>query len=213
MHTPYRIECPACATHFDAAAAAWCGCDGGLRSPLCPICRSCLCRTPAAFKRRFWTAAPDTLREDPRRFSAQSTGSTLLLLDAVPALENAPLVLVVDDEEGVRSMIASFTSHLGYRVMTSDDPQHAYFTAQQHRPRAVVTDALMPGMDGRELCRRLKDSPIGGGLKVILMTSLYTARRYRTEATNVFRADDYLIKPVPFSTLAGVLARLVPLPD
>jgi len=65
-------------------------------------------------------------------------------------------------------------------------------------------------MDGRELCRRLKEAH-GDQIKVILMTSLYTANHYRTEARHVFKVDEYLAKPLRYDELRAALQRAAPL--
>jgi YesN/AraC family two-component response regulator len=79
----------------------------------------------------------------------------------------------------------------------------------QHPPRLVITDALMPKMDGRELCRQIKDLDLG--VKVIIMTSLYTAPHYKYEAYKQFHADGYLPKPIDFEELHKMMERLCPL--
>jgi CheY-like chemotaxis protein len=73
----------------------------------------------------------------------------------------------------------------------------------------ILTDALMPKMDGRELCRRLKEAH--PQLKVVLMTSLNTASHYRTEAGHVFKIDEYLAKPLRYGELRAALQRVAPL--
>jgi CheY-like chemotaxis protein len=73
----------------------------------------------------------------------------------------------------------------------------------------VLTNALMPRMDGRELCRRLKEAH-GNQIKVILMTSLYTASHYRREARSVFKVDEYLAKPLRYDDLRDALQRVAP---
>jgi CheY-like chemotaxis protein len=65
----------------------------------------------------------------------------------------------------------------------------------------------MPRLDGREMCLRLKNNPFTSKLKVVIMTAVYTAARYRSEAFREFHADDYLSKPLDFRELRGVLAR------
>ena len=75
----------------------------------------------------------------------------------------------------------------------------------------VLTDALMPKMDGRELSRQLKETH-GNRIKVILMTSLYKSPRYRNEAQHVFKVDEYLVKPLNYDELRDALRRVAPLP-
>jgi CheY-like chemotaxis protein len=77
----------------------------------------------------------------------------------------------------------------------------------RYQPDLVLTDAFMPRVDGREMCGRLKSNPATSGLKVIIMTALYTAARYRSEAFRDFHADDYLSKPLEFKDLRAVLQK------
>ena len=74
----------------------------------------------------------------------------------------------------------------------------------------ILTDALMPKMDGREMCRRIKER-FGAKKKVIVMTSVYKSRQSRSEAIDAFGADDFITKPLDFAHLAQVVTRLVPL--
>jgi len=81
--------------------------------------------------------------------------------------------------------------------------------ARAVHPDLLLTDALMPKMDGREVCKRLKSDPQTSSIKVIIMTSAYTASRYKTEAMAAYRADGYLNKPVDFKLLNDLLGKLV----
>jgi CheY-like chemotaxis protein len=84
--------------------------------------------------------------------------------------------------------------------------------AKKYRPEVILTDALMPRLEGREMCRRLKDDPETRDIKVIIMTSLYKGQRYRGEAMSNFGADGYLAKPLDPELLATTLRALAPTP-
>jgi CheY-like chemotaxis protein len=60
----------------------------------------------------------------------------------------------------------------------------------------VLTDALLPKLDGREIALRLKSDPATRAIKVVVMTALYKGTRYRIEAINSFGVDEYIEKPV-----------------
>jgi len=79
--------------------------------------------------------------------------------------------------------------------------------AKRYRPDLVLSDALMPQMDGREMCRRIKEDPETAGAKTIVMTGLYTAVKYRTEAHKAYKVDDYLTKPLDFALLREMLQK------
>ncbi len=204
-------KCHLCAQIYQAFQAAWCSCDRLTRSLVCPFCQHCFCDASASYRRLFWSSVPVELRQDPRRFAADKSGFHTGASARTPAW-NAPVVVIVDDEEAVRSLVACHVEGLGYRTRVTCDPHDALELAQARDVRVLITDALMPRMDGRELCRRLKQTRSGAEKKAIVMTSLYTARRFRTEAFQQFGVDEYLSKPLDLSILSRALARFAPLP-
>lgn len=207
----FTVACHQCDTKFDAAAASWCRCEGKLRTLVCPHCSACFCRATPRYKKTFWEKAPRSLRENTNRFHigdgsvAGGRPEGVVAGALVP-----PHVLVVDDEEDMRSLVACYVEQMGYAATTAAGPSEALEILASGIPfHVVITDALMPGMDGRELCQKVKAEY--DGIKVILMTSLYTANRYRTEARYRFGVDEYLAKPLHFSVLKAALDRVCPL--
>lgn len=196
--------CYHCYSKFDETKPHWCDCVRPLRTLVCPACHRCFCTAPLPYKRGFWAAVPRALREAPERFSHDAA--------ACPASDAlAPVVLVVDDDEAMRSLVACRIRQIGYRAVTTGDPHHALMMARSREVAVVLTDALMPHMDGRELCRRLKATEEGAAKKVIVMTSLYRARRYADEAVLHYNADGYITKPIDFARLTTLLGGLAPL--
>ncbi|HEX3582875.1 MAG TPA: response regulator [Thermoanaerobaculia bacterium] len=197
--------CFHCYAKFDDANLKWCDCVRPLRTLVCPSCHRCFCTAPLPYKRAFWDTATRSLKEAPERFSH----------DAVPAYPAAgtlaPVVLVVDDDEAIRSLVACRIRQLGYRVATTSEPQHALMMARSREVAIVLTDALMPQMDGRELCLRIKSTDEGASKKVVVMTSLYRARRYADEAVLRYSADAYITKPIDFLRLGDLLGSLAPI--
>jgi CheY-like chemotaxis protein len=57
-------------------------------------------------------------------------------------------------------------------------------------PDLILSDALMPRVDSREMCRLLKEDPMTSSVKAIIMTGLYTDRKYRNEALDYLKVDD-----------------------
>jgi CheY-like chemotaxis protein len=210
----YVVKCWKCDSRFDAAASPWCSCDSKLRTLKCLGCASCFCLAPFPYKQKFWTDAPKTVREQSQRFRLPSPPPPIAPdpeLTAQPATSSRrPHVLIVDDEEPIRSLAACYVEQLGYEVTTISNPEEAILFTESGSFDVVLTDALMPNMDGRELCRRLK-AVHGDRLKVVLMTSLYTARHFRTEARHVFKVDEHLAKPLRYTELRDALERVAPL--
>jgi CheY-like chemotaxis protein len=175
----YVVACWKCTQKFDAGSARWCKTDTKLRTLDCPHCGSCFCQAPFPYRRSFWNDAPKSLREHPSRF--RLVGHDIVpgvVLDSPAVVEASPYqphILIVDDEEPIRSLAACYVEQIGYKVTTVETPEEALVLTDSISFDAVLTDALMPKIDGRELCRRLKEK-YGDQYKVILMTSLYTAQ-------------------------------------
>lgn len=126
-----------------------------------------------------------------------------------PRSAKRPLILVADDERVILRLASKLLHDMGYTVLTARDGAQALKMAREHLPDLLLTDALMPKMDGREVCKQLKSSPKTSGIKVIVMTSAYTAPKYKTEALSAYRADEYVNKPVDFNLLSALLKKLL----
>ncbi|MBI5929333.1 MAG: response regulator transcription factor [Chloroflexi bacterium] len=106
-------------------------------------------------------------------------------------MDTKPKILLVDDEEAIRSNLASFFGRSGFAVEIATDGQEALDKTSHFEPNLIVMDVLMPNIDGREALRRLRQS--GNWTPVILLTRVgeSTERAMALEEG----ADDYLNKP------------------
>jgi cyclic di-GMP phosphodiesterase len=106
----------------------------------------------------------------------------------------APLVLVVDDGETNRALVDAFLSDLDCRLQSAEDGPSALAAIENEMPDLVLLDVQMPGMDGYEVCRRIKAQPRGRLLPVVMLTALGDSndRVLALEAG----ADDFMSKPV-----------------
>jgi two-component system cell cycle response regulator len=103
-------------------------------------------------------------------------------------------ILVVDDiEANVRLLEAKLTAEY-YDVMTAYDGPTALALAAAECPDIILLDVMMPGMDGFEVCRRLKDDPITRHIPVVLVTAL-DGRQDRINGLEA-GADEFLNKPI-----------------
>lgn len=195
----YVVACHHCGHVADAAQSQLCNCLGKERTPVCPHCGQCLCKLPAAQRAEFWRQAPAALklRRKPQRSAVPLS----------PASVFSPVVLLVDDDEEIRLIGEQVIEKLGYACLTADRAETALAILETVQPRVVITDALMPKVDGRQLCRLIKMS---SDAKVVIMTSLYTGIRYKNEAHKEFGADEYLAKPIDFAQLQATLERFIP---
>ena len=119
---------------------------------------------------------------------------------------NLPLVLTVEDQADIRNFI---TEHLKdyFRILEADNGQDGYELAIKCLPDLVITDLVMPGMDGIELCRKLKTAEHTGHIPVIMLTAR-TGTEERLESLET-GADQYLTKPFQMRELLLLVRKLI----
>lgn len=116
-------------------------------------------------------------------------------------------MLVVDDAPVNVALLEHLLSRDGHTVLTAADGLEALSIIERERPEVVLTDVVMPGIDGYELCRAIKSNPTTRLTPVVLVTSLQS-RDERLKGINA-GADDFLIKPVnPHEVCARVRSLL-----
>jgi DNA-binding response OmpR family regulator len=119
----------------------------------------------------------------------------------------APTILVADDEEDLRELVAYRLTRSGYEVIAAADGQEALQLARERPPDLMVLDVMMPRLDGYELTRRVRAEESLRSVPVILLT----ARSQESDVSRGFEvgADDYLKKPFsPDELVARVRAVL-----
>ncbi len=117
------------------------------------------------------------------------------------------LILVVDDESSIRSVMARILRAEGYDVVTEVDGVGALDSVRLLRPDVVLLDLMMPGMDGFEVCRRLRADPETRLTPVLLLTGL-SAVHDRVRGLDA-GADDFLSKPPETPELLARVRSLV----
>lgn len=122
--------------------------------------------------------------------------------------ESKVTILVVDDEAAFRTMIAAVLADAGYEVLSASAGHEAVEIVKRRYVDAAVLDLIMPGMDGRELMKRLHSSI--PGLPVIFLTA-YGSIPSAVEAIKE-GASDYLTKPLPhIDDLVVTVGRVIDL--
>ena len=116
-----------------------------------------------------------------------------LAVSGVAARPPSATVLVVDDEPYNLEVIQHFLQVEGFRVQTADDGQAALEAVRDFPPDLILLDVKMPGLDGFEVCRRLKAEPGTAFIPVVILTALKgTQERLRGAEAG---ADEFLSKP------------------
>jgi CheY-like chemotaxis protein len=118
-------------------------------------------------------------------------------------LADKQAVLVVDDDEAVRELVAIILGEEGYAVRTAASGSEALSVAQQEQPAVVLMDVNMPGLDGLSACRRLRADERLAALPVVLMSSQPIPR----DELRRCRADNFLPKPFDITELVDEVER------
>lgn len=114
-------------------------------------------------------------------------------------------VLVVDDDSEIREIVAGTLRRDGYTVMEAGDGPTALDTASRLLPDLVVLDMTLPGMDGVEVARRLKATPMLAAIPVLALSAL-TQQTVRERALAA-GCERYLTKPCPPAALRDAVAE------
>jgi two-component system, OmpR family, response regulator MprA len=113
-------------------------------------------------------------------------------------------ILVVDDDRRITSMLSRALRAEGYEVRTANDGSEGLVRVRERQPDLVVLDLLMPGVDGIEVCRRLREE---SDLPILILTAKdETEDRVHGLDTG---ADDYLVKPFALDELLARVRALL----
>ena len=107
--------------------------------------------------------------------------------------DDRPVVLVADDDDDIRDLVAFRLDRAGYEVLRAGDGQQALDLAREHHPDLAVLDVMMPKLTGYDVTRELRADTATSRIPVILLT----ARVQEADVARGFEAgaDDYVKKP------------------
>jgi CheY-like chemotaxis protein len=115
-------------------------------------------------------------------------------------------IVVVDDDQVTLTMLLGLLIRAGYRVFTASDGETALEMISAERPGLVITDFLIPKMDGLALCSRIKADPGLARIPVVIMTAFKNAA-VRFQAREC-KADGFVEKPLVMKDLLDLVAKL-----
>ncbi|QOL49211.1 response regulator [Massilia litorea] len=121
-----------------------------------------------------------------------------------------PAVLLIEDNEDGREMMATMLDVYGYPVLQSADGLDGVALATAHLPNVALVDIGLPGIDGYEVARRLRANPATSAMRLIALTGYGLAEDQRRVLEAGF--DMHLVKPVDIAQLLGALGEPAPLP-
>ena len=120
---------------------------------------------------------------------------------------NNKTILVVDDEPDIRELISYNLTREGYRVIAFPDPVLSLTYLEHNSPDIILSDWLMPGMDGLEFCRRLKMNGKMQNITIIMISC-------RSDEDEIYSAlnlgiNHYMVKPFIINDLTNKIKSII----
>ena len=118
-----------------------------------------------------------------------------------------PTILVVDDEEDIVELVELNIAREGYRVLACGTGEQALQIARSKLPDLIILDLMLPGIDGLEVCRRLKSHPKTEQIPIVILSA-------KGEEADIVTglelgADDYITKPFSGKVMAARVRRIL----
>ncbi|NMB68133.1 MAG: response regulator transcription factor [Chloroflexi bacterium] len=113
-------------------------------------------------------------------------------------------ILIIEDDEAILRVLRRALAYEGYRVDTAPDGESGLNQARDYHPDLVILDWMLPGMDGLEVCQRLR---AGGSVPVLMLTAKDTLQD-RVQGLDA-GADDYMVKPFELDELLARVRALL----
>lgn len=121
--------------------------------------------------------------------------------------KNSATVLLVDDEPGILTALEFLVQKAGYRTLTATNGEQGLALAEAHRPRVVVLDVMMPGLDGFQTAKRIRANPELEDCRIVFLTAK-GATRDRFEGYDS-GAEIYITKPFDNERLIDAIEELI----
>ena len=197
----YDVSCANCRVAFDAADADWCSCLTRARTKPCTAEKGCGPDCPEGMYSYTPTFTAILGKLKPMGSLEEYLGS-----GNQQFVEYSMANWMFDSDADNQAIMQRVCANLGYGAVSSDG-QDALSVARSYRPNLILADAILPRLDGRELCRLLKEDPAFAATKFVVMTGLYTDMKFNDESMERFGIDDCLAKPVSITDVINLLQR------
>jgi two-component system, OmpR family, alkaline phosphatase synthesis response regulator PhoP len=116
-------------------------------------------------------------------------------------------ILVIEDDPATSRLVDYSLRHEGYQVITASNGLEGVRKARSESPDLVILDVMLPGMDGFEICQRLKSEPITAQLPILMFSA--KAQEIDRDTGIKVGADDYLTKPSAPSEIVRRVQKLL----
>jgi len=127
-------------------------------------------------------------------------------------IEKKPKILFVDDDKGIRESWQLILEQVGYDVVIAPDAETGLEIAEKENPDLLITDILLPHMDGMALCKKVREIPKLKQIRIILITGVFKDIDFRIKLEKGI-ADCFVLKPIDKDELLKKIKELIYLKD
>ena len=120
-------------------------------------------------------------------------------------MEKKANLLVVDDDSGIGEMLQTLLEFYGFEVTVTEEPDETETLIEQHDIDMVLLDMLISGVNGTDVCARLRQHESHGNIPVLMMSALHDAGKKCVGAG----ADDFIAKPFEMEDLVNRINRIL----
>lgn len=110
-----------------------------------------------------------------------------------------PVILIADDDPEILTLLGIRLSKNGYQVLEAQDGNAAIDRAKKEQPDLVLLDVMMPGKNGWEVAKALREDPVLGKVGIVMLTAI--GERVNEMTSPLYGADDFVDKPFDFADL------------
>ena len=116
-------------------------------------------------------------------------------------------VLIADDDPEILMMLSLRLSKKGYKVFEAADDLQTIQIAREKHPDLVLLDVMMPGKNGWEVARELRNDPQFANVGIVMLTAI--GEKVNEMTSPLYGADEYVDKPFDFADLEGKIAQVI----
>lgn len=121
-------------------------------------------------------------------------------------------ILIIDYEPRSIQKLRAPLEAAGYKVHVAQDGLAGIEAFNKLKPSLTMIEAMLPKKHGFEVCQELKQTPHGKATPILIITSVYKGRKYRTQALHQYGCNEYLEKPIDPEKLLSTIGALLPKP-
>jgi DNA-binding response OmpR family regulator len=116
-------------------------------------------------------------------------------------------VLIADDDPEILTLLAKRLSKKGYKVLEASDGLQTLSVARAQRPDLVLLDVMMPGKNGWEVAREIRNDPSLADIGIVMLTAI--GEKVNEMTSPLYGADDFVDKPFEFNDLEAKISRVI----